>query len=275
MKLENRIALVTGAGSGIGKEIALALVREGAKVAVNDIDEPGMGSTLEEIERLGGEGFGVRADVASSQEVKEMFSRVVDRFGTLDILVNNAGIIKLIDKAKENIAKSLMLLASGAPRDISLEVTKNLSDEDWQRMVDVHLYGTFYCTREALNIMEDKGYGKIVNIASICGMSGSCAASPDYSAAKGGIIAFTRSVAREVIGRGVYVNAIAPGFIETPGLMEALNPEAVATVILRTPLGRMGTPADVAAVAVYLASEESNFMVGGVVSPNGGMVLHG
>jgi len=275
MKMENRVALVTGAGSGIGKEIAMAFVREGAKVAVNDIDEAGIGGTLEEIGRLGGESFGVRADVASSREVKDMFARVVDRFGTLDILVNNAGIIKVIDKAKENIAKSLMLMAAGAPRDISLEVTKNLSDDDWQRMVDVHLYGTFYCTREALNIMEDKGYGKIVNIASICGMSGACAASPDYSAAKGGIIAFTRSVAREVIGRGVYVNAIAPGFIETPGLMEALSPEAVATVILRTPLGRMGTPADVAAVAVYLASEESNFMVGGVVSPNGAMVLHG
>lgn len=275
MKLEKRIALVTGAGSGIGKEIAIALAKEGAKVAVNDIDEAGIEATIQEIKSLGGEGFGVRADVASSQEVKAMFSRVVDRFGTLDILVNNAGIIKLIDEAKENVAKYLMLLASGAPIDISLEVTKNLSDEDWQRMVDVHLYGTFYCTREALNIMEDKGYGKIVNIASICGMSGSCATSPDYSAAKGGILAFTRSVAREVIGRGVYVNAIAPGFIETPGLMEALNPEAITTVILRTPLGRMGTTEEIATVAVYLASEESNFMVGGVVSPNGGMVLHG
>lgn len=275
MRLENRIALVTGAGSGIGKEIALALATEGAKVAVNDIDEAAMASTCQEVEKLGVTSLGVKADVASSQEVKEMFSRVVDRFGTLDILVNNAGIIRVIDKAKENIAKALMLLASQAPRDISMEVTKNLSDEDWQRMVDIHLYGTFYCTREALNIMEDKGYGKIVNIASICGMSGNCAVSPDYSAAKGGILAFTRSVAREVIGSGVYVNAIAPGFIETPGLMAELSPEAVATVILRTPLGRMGTSADVAAVAVYLASEESNFMVGGVVSPNGGMVLHG
>lgn len=274
MKLEKRIALVTGAGSGIGKEIALALAKEGAKVAVNDIDEAGIETTLQEIKSLEGEGFGVRADVASSQEVKAMFSKVVERFGTLDILVNNAGIIKLSDKAKENIAKYLALLMSGAPIDISLEVTKNLSDEEWQRMVDVHLYGTFHCTREALNIMEDKGYGKIINIASICGMSGSCASNPDYSAAKGGIIAFTKSVAQEVIGRGVYVNAIAPGFIETPGLMAALTPEAVTVVILRTPLGRLGTTEEIAPVAVYLASEESNFMVGGVISPNGGMVLH-
>ncbi len=273
MKLENKIALITGAGSGLGQAIALAFVREGAKVAVNDIDEARIESTLQEIGSLGGEGFGVMADVASSQEVKEMFTKLVERFGTLDILVNNAGIFKSSAKAKENLARYLEQMATTGVAKLSLEATRYTTDEDWHRMVSVHLYGTFYCTREALNIMEDKGYGKIINMASICGMSGACAGSPDYSAAKGGIIGFTKSVAAEVIGRGVYVNAIAPGYIETPGLMADLTPEVITMVTLRTPLGRLGTPAEVAPIAVFLASEESSFMVGQVVSPNGGMVL--
>jgi 3-oxoacyl-[acyl-carrier protein] reductase len=273
MKLENKIALITGAGSGLGQAIALAFTREGAKVAVNDIDEARIQRTLQEIERLGGEGFGVKADVASSREVKEMFAKVVKRFGTLDILVNNAGILRSSPKAKENLAKYLQLLATTGAARISLEATRYTSDEDWHRMMSVHLNGTFYCTREALNIMEEKGYGKIINMASICGMSGACAGSPDYSAAKGGIIGFTKSVAAEVIGRGVYVNAIAPGFIETPGLMADLTPEVTATVTMRIPLGRLGTPAEVTPIAVFLASDESSFMVGQVISPNGGMLL--
>jgi len=273
MKLEDKVALVTGAGSGIGKAIALAFAKEGAKVAVNDIDEATIEGTLNMLGKLGGEGFGVKADVASSQQVKEMFSKLLERFGTLDILVNNAGITKISDKVKENFPKYLKQMATTGVVKMSLEATRYMTDEEWQRMIDVHLCGTFYCTREALNIMEDKGYGKIINIASICGMSGFCAASPDYSAAKGGIIAFTKSVAAEVIGRGVYVNAIAPGFINTPGLIAALPPQMLTSVIVRTPLGRLGTTEEIAPVAVFLASDESSFMVGQVISPNGGMVL--
>lgn len=148
-----------------------------------------------------------------------------------------------------------------------------MTDDEWQAMIDLHLYGTFYCTREALNIMEDKGYGKIVNMGSICGLSGACASSPHYSAAKGGIIAFTKSVAREVIGRGVYVNALAPGFVETPGLVAQMPPGALDLVKMRTPVARLATPEEIAPLVVYLSSDESNFMVGAVISPNGGMVL--
>ena len=274
MKLDNKIALVTGAGSGIGKEIAIALTKEGAKVAVNDINEAAIETTLQEISSLGGEGFGVKADVASSGEVQAMFRSLLKRFSTLDILVNNAGIIKMTDKTKERFPKYQELLATTGVAKMSLEATRYMTDEEWLRMVRIHLYGTFYCTREALNIMEEKGYGKIVNIASVCGMSGSCAGSPDYSAAKGGIIAFTKSVAQEVIGRGVYVNAIAPGFVTTPGLMNELTAELLIVVIVRTPLGRLGTTEEIAPLAVYLASDESSFMVGQIVSPNGGMVLY-
>lgn len=273
MKLEDKVALVTGAGSGIGKAIALAFAKEGAKVAVNDIDEATIEGTLNMLGKLGGESLGVKADVSSSQQVKAMFSKLLERFGTLDILVNNAGIIKITDKVKDNFPKYLEQMATTGVAKMSLEATRYMTDEEWQRMIDVHLCGTFYCIREALNIMEDKGYGKIINIASICGMSGSCATSPDYSAAKGGIIAFTKSVAAEVIGRGVYVNAIAPGFINTPGLMAELPPEMLISVIVRTPLGRLGTAEEIAPVAVLLASDESSFMVGQVISPNGGMVL--
>ncbi|MFQ5924861.1 MAG: SDR family NAD(P)-dependent oxidoreductase [Dehalococcoidia bacterium] len=273
MKLEDKVALVTGAGSGIGKAIALAFAKEGAKVAVNDEDVDGIELTLEEIRKLGGEGFGVKADVSSSQEVKDMFSKLLERFGTLDILVNNAGIIKISDKVKDNFPKYLKQMATTGVVKMSLEATRYMTDEEWRRMIDVHLCGTFYCTREALNIMEDKGYGKIINIASICGISGSCAGSPDYSAAKGGIVAFTKSVAVEVIGRGVYVNAIAPGYINTPGLMAALPPQILTSAIVRTPLGRLGTTEEIAPVAVFLASDESSFMVGQIISPNGGTVI--
>ena len=273
MKLKDKVALVTGAGSGIGQAIAVAFGHEGAKVAVNDIDQARIEDTLQFIEQARAEGLGVKADVASSQEVKAMFSKIVDRFGTLDILVNNAGIIKITDKVREKFPQLLQQLATTGMAKMSIEATRYLTDEEWQRMVDIHLYGTFYCTREALNIMEDKGYGKIVNIASICGLSGACAGSPDYCAAKGGIIAFTKAVAQEVIGCGVYVNAIAPGFITTPGLTAELPPEILATVVMRTPLGRLGTVDEITPVAVFLASDDSSFMVGQVVSPNGGMVV--
>jgi 3-oxoacyl-[acyl-carrier protein] reductase len=153
----------------------------------------------------------------------------------------------------------------------SLEATQNLTDEDWDRMLGVHLNGTFYCTREALKLMEKQGSGKIVNIASICGMTG-CAGAPHYSAAKAGIMGFTRSVAREVIVRGVHVNAIAPGYIDTP-MTEAVSDAVRQALELATPAGRFGSPQDIANLAIYLASEESNFVVGQVMSPNGGYVI--
>ncbi len=153
----------------------------------------------------------------------------------------------------------------------SLEAVRRMTDEVWARTLAVHLSGTFYCTREALNVMEDKGYGKIINVASVAGISGHIAA-PDYAAAKGGVISFTKSVAVDVIVRGVYVNAIAPGFVETP-ILGVFSPRQLAMAIARIPLGRLGTPEEIASTAVFLASEDSSFIVGQVISPNGGYTV--
>ena len=268
MKLKDRIALVTGAGGGLGQGIALAFVREGAKVVVNDISEAGIDDTLGKIADLGGEGLGVRADVSSSREVREMFARVVERFGTLDVLVNNAA---KVDTSEEGTRARLEHYRNRTtPGPVrSLGRTRNMTDEEWQSFIDVDLTSVFYCTREALGIMEDKGYGKIINIASIAGLSASTSSAPHYSAAKGGVIALTRSVAAEVIGAGVIVNCIAPGGVATPPWERA--PKAAKDMVLQLiPARRMGTVEEYASLAVYLACDESNYIVGQVISPNGG-----
>jgi len=253
MKLKDKVALVTGAGSGLGQAIALAFAREGAKLVVNDVVEERAAKTVADIQALGGRAMAIAADVSDSQQVKQMFAQAVEKYSTIDILVNNAG-----------------LLQAG-------EIT-TLEDEQWKRMLAVHLDGTFYCTREAVPIMEAKGSGKIINMASIAATTGLGGAS-HYSAAKGGIMAFTKAAAKELIGKGIYVNAIAPGFIETPGLKEPVGMEGKALAELiqsifgKILLDRLGTPEEVAPVAVFLASDESSFMVGQVISPNGGQVI--
>jgi len=253
MKLKDKVALVTGAGSGIGRAIALAFAQEGAKVVVNDVEEKRATQIVADIEDQGGEAFAVAADVSDSQQVKQMFAQAVEKYSTIDILVNNAGLLQ------------------GAE-------IPTMEDEQWKRMLAVHLDGTFYCTREAVAIMEPKGSGKIINMASIAATTGLGAAS-HYSAAKGGIMAFTKAAAKELIAKGIYVNALAPGFVETPGLKDAIGLEGkdLADVIQaafgKILLDRLGTPEEVAPVAVFLASDESSFMVGQVISPNGGQVI--
>jgi len=253
MKLKDKVALVTGAGSGLGRAIALALAREGAKVVVNDIDEKRAVQTVADIEAQRGEAFAIAADVSDSRQVKQMFAQVIEKYSTIDILVNNAGLLEAAEVA-------------------------TIEDEQWKRMLAVHLDGTFYCTREAVPIMEAKGSGKIINMASIAATTGLGGAS-HYSAAKGGIMAFTKACAKELIGKGIYVNALAPGFIETPGLKEptGLEGKALADLIQsafgKILLDRLGTPEEVAPLAVFLASDESSFVVGQVISPNGGQVI--
>ena len=270
MRLENKIALVTGAGSGIGKAIALAFAREGAKVAVNDLLPEGVEATLAEIGKIGAEGLGVPGDVTKPQEVKDMFSKVLGKFGTLDILVNNAGIAHTSNEVKARADKAIQEIMTTGKTTISMEATRTKTDETWNKVLTTHLWGTFYCTREALNIMEPKRYGKIVNMASVAGIRGLPGA-PDYSAAKGGIIAFTKSVAREVIPVGVYVNAIAPGWVDTPLLGPATTTDTMRAIYTaQTRLGRFGTPEEIALLAVYLASDESSFTAAQVICPDGG-----
>ena len=271
MKLTERVALITGAGSGLGHEIALTFAREGARVAVNDIRRAAAAGIAGEITRAGGQAMAVPADVSDSVEVRAMFEQVVEAWSTLDILVNNAGIAVMSDAVKQEFQQMLAEVLTDGRSTRSVGATRGMLDSQWRRTLAVHLDGTFYCMREALKIMEPKGSGKIINMASVAGTTGLLGA-PDYSAAKAGIIGLTKAVAREVIGRGIYVNAIAPGYIDTP-LLDVLDESVRRTITLQTPIGRLGTPQEVAAVALYLAGDESSYTVGQVISPNGGYAI--
>ena len=268
MKLADRVALITGAGSGLGREIALTFAREGAKIAINDVRRDAAERVAAEVEAAGSPAMALIADVSDSIEVRAIFEHLVERWGTIDILVNNAGIAVMSEEVKKTAGQMFAELLSTGQSKRSLGATRTMTDSQWRRTLSIHLDGTFYCTREALQIMEPRGYGKVINMASIAGTTG-LAGSPDYSAAKAGIIGFTKAVAREVIGRGIYVNAIAPGFIDTP-LLDVMDEPMKQLAIAQTPIGRLGTPQEIAALALYLASEESSYTVGQVISPNGG-----
>ena len=276
MKLKDKVALVTGGTRGLGRGILKAYLGEGAKVAFCGRNQGGIDDTIREMEKQpGAEVLGVRADVSDSQQVREMFANVMERFGTLDILVNNAAIFRADQAGKRDRINHLNLVSMPGLK-YSLGVTRNMSDEDWKMIVETDLNGTFYCTRAALNIMEDKKSGKIINIASTAGISGTSPHSPNYSAAKAGVVGFTKSVAHEVAGAGVIVNCIAPGGIATPQFLQAMErwgPEITARMMQMIPLGRFGTIEEYASLAVYLASDDSNFIVGQIISPNGGMVI--
>jgi 3-oxoacyl-[acyl-carrier protein] reductase len=273
-RLDGKVALVTGGASGIGRAICLSFAKEGGTIICNDLTTETAQKVLEECGQQK-QGLAVKADVAKSRQVVAMFDRIHRKFSRLDILVNNAGIG--LDNAQTRarfnkvLEKQQAELAKDGKIKTALEATQNLTDEEWDRMLGIHLNGTFYCTREALRIMERQGSGKIISLASICGMTG-CAGAPHYSAAKAGIMGFTRAVAREVIVNGVNVNAIAPGYIDTP-MTQAITDAVRTAISLATPAGHFGSPQDIANLAVYLASEESNFMVGQVISPNGGYVI--
>ncbi len=252
MRLKDKIVLITGGGSGLGREMGLTFAREGARIAVNDIRPESAQNVATEIERAGGKARPLIADVSSSAAVKKMFAEFVAAFGTIDILINNAGI--------------------GRTRETTeISGLQDLPDEDWHKMLATHLDSTFYCTREALKLMIPKKSGRIINLGSIAGTTG-LGGAVAYSAAKGGIISFTKALAKEVVGHGILVNCIAPGFIETP-MTAPITGEMKQYFTQLTPIGRFGEPRDIACAALFLASDESNFMVGQVVSPNGGYVI--
>jgi 3-oxoacyl-[acyl-carrier protein] reductase len=252
MKLKDKAVLITGAGSGLGREMALTFVREGARVGVNDIRPESAQNVVTEIKATGGNAVALVADVSKSSAVKKLFADFLAAFGTIDVLINNAG-----------IARAARFPEPGGTPDIT--------DEDWHQMLATHIDSTFYCTREALKVMIPKKSGRIINLGSIAGTTGLAGAS-DYCAAKGAIISFTKSVAKEVVGNGILVNCIAPGFIQTP-MTAPIPPEVRQQVIAATPIGRFGEPREIAAAALFLACEDSSFMVGQVVSPNGGYVI--
>jgi len=249
-----QVAVVTGAGRGLGRLYALELARRGAAVVVDDIggttDGHGADPTVAdevvaEIASAGGTAVACHESVATPGGGEAVVRTALDRWGRLDAVVSNAGTFHTAD-------------------------FEDLTPDDWRRMLAVHLDGTFFGTRAAARSMAPRGSGSIVNIASICGISG-CAGYPHYSAAKGGILAFTRAVAKELIVQGVRVNAIAPGFIETP-TTAITSSRLQQSLRLQTPLGRYGRPEEIAATVAFLASDDASLFVGQTLSPNGGII---
>jgi 3-oxoacyl-[acyl-carrier protein] reductase len=246
-RLKGRIAVVTGAASGIGKGIAIAFAREGANVVIADkVAEERAAEVLAGVSAHGGEAFFVRTDVSDEKSVRSMAEAALARFDRVDILVNNAGIF----------TESLI---------------ENLSIDDWDRVMNTNLRGTFLCTRALIGQMLERRDGRIINIASQLGQIGGKSVG-HYAASKAGVIGFTKSLAREVSLRGVFVNAIAPGPIETP-LLDSETEEWRSGKLAELPIGRFGTVDEVTPTVVLLASAEGSYYVGQTLGPNGGDVM--
>ncbi len=244
MKLINKTALITGAGSGIGRAIALRFAAEGARIVVAELNEANGHETANLIKAQGGEALAVTTDVSNSAAVTQLFQTVDAQGWGADILVNNAG------------------------QGGTLTPLQQVTDEAWQAMLATHLNGTFYCSREAINRMLPNKSGAIINIASVAGLAG-MPMGVSYSAAKAGIIGFTKAAGKEVARFGIRVNAIAPGWVETP-ILDHLPDTLRDAMTGMVPLGRIGQPEEIAALALFLASEESSYVIGQVISPNGG-----
>lgn len=245
MSLAGKHAVVTGGASGIGRSICLRLARDGADVAILDLDAPAAGTVADEVRALGRRAVGIPTDVASAASVQAAVAHTHAALGPVHVLVNDAG-----------IANFVPLL--------------HMTEEQWDRMLAVHLKGTFLCTRAFLPDMIDARWGRIVNISSVGGLRGA-AQLAHYAAAKAGMIGFTKAVALEVGPAGITVNALAPGLVDTPLLARAGVPEAILRAAReQAPVRRLGTPEDIAAACAYLVSEEASFVTGQVLSPNGG-----
>ena len=252
MKLEGRVAFISGAGSGLGRAMAQRFAAEAAIIAVNDLRADAAEETRASLPGAGH--LVVAGDVADPTAVQQWFATIDETFGRLDVLVNNAGVDKTPDDGWDQMLQG------------ELQVL-HMSDSGFRRMLDIHLGGAFFCIRAGLPIMLRGGSGSIINISSIAGLAGY--GQFHYSTAKGGLLGMTRALARDVGPRGIRVNAICPGVIRTP--MTAAVPEAMLEpMIAATPMRRAGVPDDIAAAALYLASDDSTFVTGHTISPNGG-----
>ena len=268
-RLEGKTALITGAARGLGAAMAQRFAEQGATVIVNDL-------ILEDAQKVAAQvgGHAVAADVSDPTAVTAMFLEVSRLRPRLDILVNNAGISDAvqseIDETIEKRRKQAEEIAATGRIETFIDRTVVTTDDAWRKMQAVHVDGTFFCCREALKIMNPAMAGSIINISSIIGTFGRGGRLP-YATAKAAVLGLTRALAHEVAARGIRVNAIAPGWIDTD-MIAPLQP-LHAGLIVQTPLGRLGMPDDVAWAAVYLASDESKFMTGQVISPNGGWYM--
>jgi 3-oxoacyl-[acyl-carrier protein] reductase len=235
---------------------------------VLDVDLEGAGLTA----ALAGGGLAVQADVSDSAAVDAAVARVEGELGPLEIFVNNAGASGLahIGRVNPRLEQQRLEAAAGGAVTTVLDALVRLTDEEWRRMLAIHLDGTFHGTRAAARVMAPRGRGAIVNMGSICGLEG-CTGHPHYSAAKAGIIGFTKAVAKELIQQGVRVNAIAPGHVATAALQGHLD-ERRRAIAAETPAGRLGRPEEMAATVAFLASDDAGYFVGATLSPNGGSV---
>jgi 3-oxoacyl-[acyl-carrier protein] reductase len=244
--LKDKVALVTGASQGIGRDTALALAKAGAKVAAAARNEEKLHTLVAEITNIGGEALAIKLDVADQDQVKSAFKRVTEKFSRLDILINNAAI------TRDGLAL-------------------RMKAEDWEAVLRTNLTGAHFCIQQALATMMRARSGRIINISSVVAEMGN-AGQANYVASKAGLIGLTKAIAVEIASRNITVNAVAPGFIETP-MTDVLSDEVKDELKKRIPLGRMGTPGDVTAAIVFLASDEAAYITGHVLDVNGGLYL--
>jgi 3-oxoacyl-[acyl-carrier protein] reductase len=247
MDFTGKVALVTGSGRGIGKAIAMKLAQNGATLVINDVgDNAPAEQTVAEIKAINHQSTAIMADVSSSADVTRMVDAAIAAYGKIDILVNNAGIT----------------------RD---QLTMKMSDEEWDKVIAIDLKSVFLCTRAVLRPMLKQRSGRIISMSSVVGIIGN-AGQANYAAAKAGIIGFTKTIAKEVASRGITVNAVAPGFIDTP-MTQVLAPERKQALLANIPLGSLGTPQDIAETVAFLASEEARYITGQVITVDGGISL--
>ena len=247
MDFTGKVALVTGSGRGIGKAIALKLAENGATLVINDVgDSAPAEQTVAEIKNLNRQAIVVMADVSSSAYVTKMVETAIATYGKVDILVNNAGVA----------------------RD---QLTMKMTDEEWDKVLAIDLKSVFLCTRAVLRPMLKQRSGRIISMSSVVGIIGNTGQA-NYAAAKAGIIGFTKTIAKEVASRGITVNAVAPGFIDTP-MTQTLPAERKQALLANIPLGYLGTPRDIAETVAFLASEEARYITGQVITVDGGISL--
>ncbi len=248
MFLKNKVSLVTGAGRGIGRAIAMGLARHGSAVVVNDIDATSIRATADQVRNLGMEALDAFADVRRYHAVEAMVQDVIERLGRLDIVVNNAGVI-------------------------STALIEEVNPEEWERVMDINLKGVFHTCKAALKVMLPQGSGKIVNLASISAHRRGGVANTIYATSKAGVIALTRGLAKEVASRGINVNAISPAVIETDMTRDLLKKSAPDEIARMIPRGRLGRPEDVVELVLFLVSDRADFITGEVVALDGGFSI--